>query len=976
MRAGVIQVADSAGVYQPYNLNPVAVTVNGKTYQPAGCAAALGCDPRGIGLNPIVNQIWSKQMPLPNDPLVGDLYNTQGFLSTIRAPLTSNNYVARLDHDFSEKWRFMSSFRYLTLSNLTTNQVDIGGALPGDTLGQPAAVAPRVQKPAYFVAGLTTNIKPTITNSFTFNASRNFWQWGTANAAPQLPGLGGALEIGGESAGTNALIPYNVNTQNIRQRFWDGIDKLYKDDLTWIKGTHLIQFGFSYQRNFDYHLRTDNGNGVDNQIVYQSTSTGINFTNSPYIPTTVPSSQASSYAILYSEVLGLVNQPQVAYTRTGANLTLGPVGGSAFDQSVIATTNLYVSDTWHIKPTVTLVYGLGYALELPPYEINGKQVALTDTSGNQIDTNAFLAARKSAALAGSVYAPTIGFTTIRNVAGNPKYPYNPVKDEFSPRVAVAWNPKFGSGLLGTLLGDGKTVVRGGYGRIYGRLNGVGLVLVPLLGPGLLQAVNCPGASKTGGCLGAGNVDPATAFRIGTDGLTAPLPAASTTLPQPYIPGGVNPVSTDSQSLDPNYRPERTDNFTFSIQRQISRDSTLEVGYIGRVIRHEWQSINIDAVPYMTTLGGQSFAQAWAKVYDQVVNQGIAPAALGPQPFFEAALGGGASSYCKASLNCTAAVIAANTSLLKNTAVSDFWAAMNKASSWTLGRTMLSGTPAQVTSALEVTANGYGNYNALFVTYRMRDFHGLTAVSNFTWGRALGTGVSSQSTSGATILDPWNLGAMYGPQSFDIRFVYNLAMYYQVPFYKSQKGVLGHLLGGFTISPLFTAQTGSPIAVSYSEGSCTACQAFGEATPPASVSTNAEDTVFASKFTGGNSANYHVPGSAGIGTNNPFGVNQFADPATVITQFRRCVLGYDTSCGGYGNLRGLPTYDLDAGILKTIGFWKEGRVGATLSFQFTNVLNHNQPGGASLSLTSPTTFGRITSQANIPRNMEFGLKIFF
>ena len=57
-----------------------------------------------------------------------------------------------------------------------------------------------------------------------------------------------------------------------RQRFWDGQDKTIKDDLTMIKGNHLIQFGGAYQRNFDYHSRTDNGQGINNQIVYQITS--------------------------------------------------------------------------------------------------------------------------------------------------------------------------------------------------------------------------------------------------------------------------------------------------------------------------------------------------------------------------------------------------------------------------------------------------------------------------------------------------------------------------------------------------------------------------------------------------------------------------------------------------------------------------------------------------------------------------------
>jgi hypothetical protein len=120
----------------------------------------------------------------------------------------------------------------------------------------------------------------------------------------------------------------------------------------------------------------------------------------------------------------------------------------------------------------------------------------------------------------------------------------------------------------------------------------------------------------------------------------------------------------------------------------------------------------------------------------------------------------------------------------------------------------------------------------------------------------------------------------------------------------------------------------------------------------------------------------VSGSGGIGTNNPTGLNYFANPAAAEANFRKCILGYDTSCGGSGTMRGLPTWNLDASALKDIGVWKDGRVGATLSFSFTNVLNHFQAGSPSLSLSSPTTFGRITSQANTPRNLEFGLRVHF
>ncbi len=200
MRAGVIQVPNAAGVYLPFNLNPNAVTVNGVTYQPAACPAGA-CDPRGIGLNPIVNQIWQKEMPLPNSitSSVGDGYNTQGFLGSIREPQTSNNYVGRIDHDFGDKWHYFLSYRDYKLVNLTGNQVDIGGVFPGDQLGVPNAIAPRPQQPSLWTTGMTTTINPSTTNTFVFSYLRQFWQWGSDNGPAQLPGLGGALEIGGKA---------------------------------------------------------------------------------------------------------------------------------------------------------------------------------------------------------------------------------------------------------------------------------------------------------------------------------------------------------------------------------------------------------------------------------------------------------------------------------------------------------------------------------------------------------------------------------------------------------------------------------------------------------------------------------------------------------------------------------------------------------------------------------------------------------
>jgi hypothetical protein len=991
LRAGIITVPNTQGVYTSFNINPGPVTVNGVTYPSAICPAGA-CDPRGIGISPVVSTIWNKELPVANNLLGGDTYNTQALLSTIRLPQTSNNYVTRIDHDFNDKWHFYASYRDYKLVNLTSNQVDVGGIL-GGTFGTPTPTAPRPQQPSIWTAGLTTSISSTTTNTFVFSYLRQFWQWGSDNGPAQpIPGLGGAVELGGDSSG--ALIPYNVNTQSVRQRFWDGQDKSIKDDLTMLKGNHLFGFGGTYQRDFDYHSRTDNGSGVNDQVSYLSTSSGFNWTSptAAYIPTSVPSSSYSTWETYYAEITGMLSSTQVMYTRALPNLSVLPLGTPATDKDIIPSYNTYFYDTWHVKPSFTLTYGLGWALEMPPYELQGKQVELVDANNQPISTTAFLAQREAAALQGGSYTPQIGFSLIRGIGDGPKYPYNPFYGEFSPRVNFAWNPRYTDGILGKVFGSGKTVVRGGYGRIYGRLNGVDLVLVPLLGPGLLQGVVCTNPLNNGTCAGSGVATPQNAFRIGPDGLTAPLAAASPTLAQPFYPGlGSNPETVDPDALDPNFKPDHTDQFTVTIQRQLNNNMQLEVGYIGKIIRNEYMLMNLDAVPTMETLNGQTFSAAYAQVYEQMEFNGQSPANVTAQPFIESALGGSGSSYCQGYSSCTAALASKNTALFKEVSVSSIWAAMSATPNWTLGRTVFSaplpgGTVGQSTSLGMNTSLGWGNYNGVFVTMRTNNYHGLTTVSNFTWGRSLGTSQLAQYNSASTPLTPYNLQESYGEQNFDIKFLYNLSMYYQPQVFRGQHGILGHVLGGWTIAPLFTAQSGSGLAPSYTEAY--GLQAFGEITTSAtSVGSTSENAVGLSPYTGDVSARYNVyptgtangnnavlgPASVGTKTSGYFGLNGFANPAQVYGEFRPCVLGYDTNCGGYYNLRGLPTWDLDANVIKDVGIYKE-RVSAQFFVSITNVLNHFQPGNPSLSLSSPTTFGQLGGQANTPRNMEFGIRL--
>jgi len=990
MRQGILQFTDANKNLIAYNLNTM--------------------DPRGIGLNPIMAQLWNTFEPAGNDPtgcgtIAGsacDGYNQVGFKGSLSLPEKSDFAVARLDHDFGSKWHLMASYRYFRLTKATDSQVDIGGGITGDKLGVPVALSSRPQQPWFLVGELTTTITSRLSSDFHYNYLRNLWSWNDAGGPIQIAGLGGVLEPGGESK-NDVLAPYNVDTQDIRTRIWDGHDNFLSENLTYLKGNHLFQFGGQYQHNFDYHQRTDNGGGINYTTTYQIGSSGGNgangFSMAGLQAQGYPSSNNANRSA--AEVLGMVTASQVAYTRSGADLTLNSPLTPASDKVTIPFYNVYVSDTWKVKPSLTLTYGLGYTLEMPPTDASGKQVVVVDAADEPVGIEDYLNQRKAAALKGEVYNPEIGFSLVHNVGNGYKYPYNPFYGSFSPRIAVAWNPHFESGgLLGTLFGSNATVIRGGYGRIYGRLNGVDLVLVPLLGVGLIQPVQCNAPLANGTCGAANSGTDTTGFRIGVDGSSAPLQSAQTTLPQPLYPGYNSGATSAAEGLDPHFRPNDVDSFDLTIQRQLKGKNILEVGYIGRLIHHEYQPYNMNAVPYMMTLGGQTFAQAYAALETAL---GCATSAaqcgingnptVGAQPFFEAALGGPNSAYCVHYANCTAAVMANEgagsnaTGNLLNQDVWHLWSDLDNGP-FTFARSMMNtpipgeanGANGQASSGIALNAStGYGNYHGGFVTFKTSNFHGLTAQANFTYSKALGTGAVVQASSEYTPNDPFNLNAMYGVQYYNHKFIFNTFVLYQTPWYKNQIGLMGRLLGGYTLSPVFVTGSGAPVYCSTNTNS----SSFGEGDGNAYFSN--EQCVFTSKYKGGVSTHRNVSGGAdafgnAIGTQTAgtgaAAINMFANPAAVFDQVRAPILGIDTKNPGEGPISGLPYWNMDVSLSKDVRLAE--RLMIQLTFVSTNVFNHLDFANPSLGINSSSysTWGVINSQGNTPRQMQFGGRIRF
>lgn len=1009
---------------------PSAAMLNGYlTLAKTGSTAAVSLspdmlksyDPRGLGFNATMKAFYAKNLPQQGSSYAGGTFDTScgsistsycdgvniiGYQANLKLPQSSNFYVARIDHDFGARWHWMASYRYYKLTQLTANQVDIGGFFSGDTIGTPTARSSRPQQPWYFVTSLTTNISPNLTNDFHLSYLRNSWEWKDSGAPAQISGAGGAIEPLGElttstsstAAYSAVMAPFNVNTQDIRTRVWNGHDYFLRDDLTWLKGNHLIQFGGQYQHNFYYHNRSDNGNSINYTTTYQiGDSSGGGTVNYAGLSQYFSTSTALTGRLLDS-YYGIVTDSQVAntYAMKSGTLTLNGAQTAIAARTTVPYYNLYVSDAWHILQNLTINYGLSYALEMPPTERDGNQVVWVDTDGKQISARSFLNTRAADAAQGVPYNPETGFELLSNLRGR-KYPYDPYYGSISPRIALAYTPRF-SGLVGKFFGDHATVIRGGYGRVYSRLNGDVQVLNPMMSPGLILAVQCRNVKSDGTCGSAAATD-STAFRIGTDGLTAPLATAPSTLAQPYFPGYSGPGVAVASPLDRSLRPSDVDTFNFSIQRQLGRRVTVEAGYIGRLIHHEYTMINPNQVPYMFAQGGQSFAEAYLALEQAygcttsaslcATNSSKAAAGTYPtvaaQSFFETALGGSTSAYCSGYANCTTAVLRKQRSNIVAQKVFSLWSALD-GTYFTFGRTMMNtaipgqsyGSSGQMTTGLSVgVSEGWGNYNGGYFSVKVFNWHGLTLQENLTYGKALGTYAFTQATSGSVPNDSFNVGGNYGVQSFDQKIIFNTFVVFETPWYKQQRGIVGRVAGGWTLSPVLTSGTGQPLGCTTNAGS----QSFGGA--DGSNFSAKDNCVFTTPYkggyhihrnvSGGTDANNIAVGTAVKGSGNA-ALNMFKDPAAVYDTTRPLILGLDKKVGGYGPIRGLPYLNIDLSVKKKLV------VRDAYSVEFTgvffNVMNHLDFSSPSLSIATPTSFGVTKTQGNTPRMIQMGVRANF
>ncbi len=282
----------------------------------------------------------------------------------------------------------------------------------------------------------------------------------------------------------------------------------------------------------------------------------------------------------------------------------------------------------------------------------------------------------------------------------------------------------------------------------------------------------------------------------------------------------------------------------------------------------------------------------------------------------------------------------------------------------------------IPSGFQITAfDGISNYNSLQVTVRKQLSRGFLMQGSYTWSKDLSDIPGVSSGSGANSNVPTALGQQYGPVNFSHpqRFVINYS--YDLPF-GNHTGALGYIANGWNVSGLTTVQDGTPLTITdqnsgtvygigtYDNARAQMCPGFSYGQVATSGSTVSRLGGFLNTSAFANSANAAT-------CPEPVAPNSVAAPAG---PFGPSPLPTLFGNSGVGILLGPGQFNWDISIVKTTRIKERN----TLIFrtEFYNTFNHPQFGNPATAISTPSTFGQITTTTVNPRLIQFALKYLF
>lgn len=894
------------------------------------------------GINPISLALMAeaaRRYPANDLAAAGDGLNTGGFRFNAPLPVSQNTHTLRFD------WNADSQGKHILFARFNY-QVDFSNQAPAF----PDTPSPENWIHPYGGAvGHTWTISSSLVNSFRYGLTRD------------------AFSVPGDSDQNLFRIrdvyqPFNYS------RTFSRVTPVHNltNDVTWVKGTHTVQFGGNIRL---INTRTSRAAfSFDDAIINRSWYEGSGavllrpITSAGF---TIDSGFRFPLQSAVSAIVGRINQYNVNYIY-GKDGNALPPGSVVKRDFATQEYDLYIQDSWKIRPNLTFTYGLRYGLSRPVYERNGLQAATTVPLGEYFER------RKAAALQGQALDELISVDLAGPANGKPgSYEFD--KNNFQPRISLAWTPNFSKdSIWGKLFGaEGKAVFRGGFAMVndfYGIQIANQFDVNNALGF-TSTYTNPPNSFNITTRLGPLFVAPGQAVR------TLPGVPQNSSISFPRM----QPADLDQRienSIDQTVRSPYNYSFNLTYGRELPKGIYAEVSYIGRVARNLLATRDVMALNNIVdTRSGMDWYQA-AGILADYRDARVSVSNAAAVAWFENVLPRdfnrrfadffGDDTFLR--LNNTQSiyyVFARESEGGYNFINGGDWTFLQLFMDLVLDKPIFFNP--QYGALATWSSIGTSDYHGMTVSVRQRLGEQLSWDFNYTFSKSLdlasGLQRQSQYTSDAFILNPLRPRDNRSFSEFDLRHVINSNAIWQLPvgrgkrFLGNTNRVVDAFIGGWQLTSIFRWNSGLPVYGPFDgTGWATNWNIRSTGTPIRKIQS-----------------------SPTRGGKNP--ANLFKDPEFASQSFRNARAGET----GVRNFLRDPGYVvLDMGINKFFQMpWNENH---KLQFRWEvfNVTNTQRlTGAAGLAMGEDNTtakpgpnFGNFTAIQGTPRVMQFALRFTF
>ncbi len=529
-----VTAVDTAGMTIQIQQNQIFRPSDNRPY--AGNIVSPGdIDPRSVGL--------LAAFPLPN----GTTRNGFTF-----SPVNINNTrqeVVRIDHNFNANHKIFG--RYTQDTSNTQESFGLFGAFTFPNISTTDTKVPgRV-----FAVSYTGIFGNSLVNEFTYNYSTN-------TISSQLIGRGRRSDYAGAGEireffpenPNNALPSISTRFTAIRSTQGYSIEygnSTFRDVLTYTRGNHIFKFGGEVTKEF----KNENLGG---------------------------NSAAGSFGFSAAQSQGLVGTSTVTGTGDSfASFLLGRANTyseAQFDPRVrfrFGRNEFFAQDTWRVRPNLTLDFGVRYQYFRPVTDVDNLLVTFDPALYRPVNPATDCSTATCSAIITARVDPLNGIARagINSRFGDTIIPKD--KNNFSPRVGLAYQPEFESGIGKFLFGSpGKSVIRAGYGFYFDQ---------PLVGIFENATFFTP------------PVNTAVGFTS--------TPTAVITFSNPGAPFGGSIIGTTfpsrnlgiGGSIAPDFRTPEAQVYSLGIQREIFKNAVIDVSYVGTKGDHLIRRRNINFV---------------------------------------------------------------------------------------------------------------------------------------------------------------------------------------------------------------------------------------------------------------------------------------------------------------------------------------------------------------------------------------------